>query len=973
MLGPIRVENNGRPVALTSPRRQRILAALAAYHGRMVTFERLIDIVWGEPPPRAARESLHSHVSRLRDTLSPDGARVVTRSGGYALELDDDDEFDVARFELSARRARELLADDPPAAVAAADLALSLWRGPAYGGVNDADPFRAEAVRLDELRVSTAEIRVSALLSLQRPAEVLGELRSTVAAHPLREQPVGQLMRALGAAGRRAEALAAFREHRDRMADELGLEPAGWLVDLYTELLRTAPTPAAAPAPATAPDGTGTMPEAPLTTLYGREDDIAAVRSVLDRARLVTLTGPGGVGKTRLAWEVVRRSGERYDAVVWAALAPVGDPDALGYVLADAAGLTPSGATPVFDALVSLLQARPTLLILDNAEHLLPALGTYCRRLLQRCPPLQVLATSRQRLAVDGEHLWRVDPLPVPDSTVDVWHTPAGQLLRDRATASDPSLRPDDETSAAAVELCRGLDGIPLAIELAAGRAAAVSLPVLARRLADRFEVLTTGTGTDSPESRRHRTLAAMVDWSYELLAEPERTLFDRLSGFAGGFSLEAAEQVCSADGIPVTGALLRLVDRSMVQRRGERYDLLETLRLYGRQRLDQRGEAPTVLAAHAGYYHALADRAGQGVCGAEEARWVRVVQADLPNLRAAHQWAVSAGDLDTALGIPATLWRYAQWRAAQEVFVWAQRAVAVPGAEDHPSFAGALAAVAMGASNRGDLGAAVDLAQQALTAAAAPAQRLVPRHVLALAALYQGRLRDCLDHEAEVERLAGDLGARHEVVDARSTRAVALAYLGDVDAALALARRSTREARALGNPTSIALALHCLGEAEQYVDPAAALASYAEALAVARAVGAGFAEYLTLVSISSVSGRVGDPARAVGSFREVIDHWRQAGNWTHQWVALRNLIELLARLRRDEPAVVLLGASASSTTAPPAYGDHAQRLRQVAADLRHRLGADAFDAAHARGTALDDAAAVAHALDQLDRLAVDS
>ena len=634
MLGPLTVRaGDGSPVPVTGARLRTLLILLALDAGRVVPASRLVDGVWGDDPPAEAANALQALVSRLRRT----GLTVESRPTGYLLALDAD-EVDVHRFERLARHGKTTDA-------------LALWRGPALADAATAAFAQAPIARLTELRLAALGDRIEADLA-SGAADLVPELESLVAEHPLRERFAGLLMRALAKAGRTADALAVFARVRDTLADQLGADPSAELTALHVDLLRT---------PATRDDRKKTNLRAGLTSFVGRDEELATVTAMVGESRLVTLTGPGGSGKTRLATEIGRGLVDRRPDGVWfVELAPVGDGADVAPAVLAALGLRGQGVvaaapgrarpeqvdTPL-DRLAAALSTRSLLLVLDNCEHLIAAVAAVVDRLLGDCPRLGVLATSREPVGITGETLWPVAPLalPPPDADpADALGYPAVRLLVERAHAVRPGFTVDATTAPPMVQVCRALDGMPLAIELAAARLRTMSLDQLAARLDDRFRLLTGGSRMALP---RHQTLRAVVDWSWDLLDDDERTLLRRLSVFAGGATLEAVEQVCAGPDLPadhVLDLLTALVDKSLVLLAGDRYRLLETIRAYGRERLDEAGETGRVRDAFVAWFTRLAEAAEPHLRRAEQLEWMGRLRGDHDNLHAAVRAAIASG-----------------------------------------------------------------------------------------------------------------------------------------------------------------------------------------------------------------------------------------------------------------------------------------------------------------------------------------
>jgi predicted ATPase/DNA-binding SARP family transcriptional activator len=628
ILGPVQVVRDGRVLGLGGPKRRAVLALLLVAGGRVVPAERLAEDLWGGCPPPGAAGTLRAHVSRLRSLLSPDAA-LIAQGGGYALAPG---QLDVARFEQLAGAGREAL--EGGKAAAAADhygAALGLWRGRALADVADVEPLAREAARLEELRLLAVEGRVEADLALGRHAEVTGELEGLVAEYPVRERLLRLLVLALYRSGRQAEALAAYRRARETLAEELGIEPGLELRTLEQAVLRQE-------VPAPPPMPRSNLPVR-LTSFLGRERELAALDRLVREGRLVTLTGVGGAGKTRLALEFAAGAMERFGDGVWlAGLSGVADPRLVGSVVMDALGLRPSGDVPVAEALRSRLRSAELLLVLDNCEHLLGGCVELAVALLGSCPRLRVLATSREVLGVPGEAVYAVSPLPVPPESSDPAasaRAPAVRLFLDRARAAQAG------AAAAPVEIvagiCRELDGLPLAIELAAARTRVLSAEEIAVRLADKFRFLADRRPMADP---RHRTLKAAIGWSYDLLSADERRAFLELSVFAGGFTLTAAAAVCCGGDEAVTLDLVdQLVSKSLVAAEpaggGSRYRLLETIRQYAAEVLAESGQAERARRRHAAAFLHLA----------ENERELAVLLREQDNFRAALEYTLSDGD----------------------------------------------------------------------------------------------------------------------------------------------------------------------------------------------------------------------------------------------------------------------------------------------------------------------------------------
>ncbi|HEX8870771.1 MAG TPA: BTAD domain-containing putative transcriptional regulator [Lentzea sp.] len=619
ILGPFEVRaDDGTLADVPGARLRGLLVALALSPGQVVSKAALIDWIWGENPPADAANALQRLVSRLRKALP--GVVVEALTDGYRLVISPE-AVDAVRFE---RRGAD---------------ALELWRGPAMQdvGLQDSEAFEAAATRLESLRLSALEDRFES-----GPGQV-AELTDLVAAHPLREKLVAALMRALVAAGRNSDALQVYQRTREALADELGVDPSPELSALHVALLL----------------GEVKRPEADrktnlraeLTSYVGKEADVDTVRGLVTGHRLTTLTGPGGSGKTRLATETARTLVDDLLDGVWlvelaaigtdgdvaqATLSGLGLRDAL---LGEAQNLEP------LDRLISAIRERETLVVLDNCEHVIEQAAALAHRLLGECRKLRILATSREPLGITGEALWPVAPLD---------NSAAVELLRDRAAAVRADLVADDQTLA---RICRVLDGMPLAIELAAARLRTMSLDQLADRLDDRFRLLTGGSRTALP---RHRTLRAMVDWSWELLSDAERVVLRRLSVFAGGASLEAAERVCAGDLVEeyeVLDLLTSLTEKSLLVVSAEgapRYRMLGTIKEYAAQRLAEAAESDTIRQAHLACFIELVETAEPHLRRTEQLDWLARLNTEHDNIGAAMRGAVAAREAHEAMRLAA-------------------------------------------------------------------------------------------------------------------------------------------------------------------------------------------------------------------------------------------------------------------------------------------------------------------------------
>ncbi|MFE2086163.1 BTAD domain-containing putative transcriptional regulator [Streptomyces sp. NPDC059460] len=951
------LHDDGTAVVIGGARLRALLTVLALRPGRTVPATVLVDEVWDGDPPADAVGALQALVGRLRRVLGHEA--ITSAESGYRLAADPD-AVDLHRFgRLAGDGTRALEEGDPAKAVAVLDDALALWRGPVLADLPDRG---AVAARWTARRLDARRARLTAALALGRADEVLPELVALCADHPMDEPLQALRLRALRDAGRTAQALAAYEEVRTVLADRLGADPGPELRALHAEFLHQEPvrrpsnrTPgqepahasgrAAAEAPVTepartpAPHAHGNL-RARLTSFVGREDDIDALRDDLAQARLVTLLGPGGAGKTRLSQEAAESVAPAWPDGVWLAeLAPVDDPETVPEAVLTALGaretvLRGAGAEELRaaergagDPLVRLTEhcsRRRMLLLLDNCEHVIEAAAALADHLLAHCPELTVLATSREPLGVPGEFVRPVDPLPDPMAL---------RLLGDRGAAAKPGFRTDadEETAAAAAEICRRLDGLPLAIELAAARLRMLSPRQIADRLDDRFRLLTSGSRTVLP---RQQTLRAVVDWSWDLLDAPERAVLRRLSVFAGGCTLAAAESVCAhpapdapvvpddpvepVDPRDVAVLLGSLVDKSLVAAApaddGEmRYRLLETVGEYAAGRLDEAGERTVVERQHLVFYRELARTTDPELRGAGQRAAIELLEREYENLRTALRRAVAARDEQEVLCLVLSLAWYWQMRDLRtDARQWSDAAAELgpdpfaPPARPAPSLherctdaPPPMSSELLEEARRGvrliqlvSMDHAMDewtteQSMERLRVIAGTYRTGQPQTCRAPASLWffavlltgdVGRLRELLD---ETVRSCREFGYEWELAAALQMRANVLANRpdwagearGDADESLEIFNR-------LGDAWGAAEALSCRGEAyEKKGEYTSAADDFLAAIGWAEQLGARSQVSLLRTRYASVLTELDRGAEAETILREVLTEGRQAGH----------------------------------------------------------------------------------------------
>jgi predicted ATPase/DNA-binding SARP family transcriptional activator len=656
ILGSVEAVGDDGPLALGAPKQRALLAFLLLNANAVVSRDRLVDMLWGAEPPRSAVSSLQVYVHGLRRVLGTE--RIERHGTGYRLGLDPA-ELDLSRFERLVDAAAAALGAGR-AGEAAEDLgrALALWRGAPLADLAGEPVHEAEVAQLEERRLRALELLHDANLALGRDDELVPELERLIAAAPYRERFRAQHALALYRSGRQADALAACRAARELLVEELGVDPGPELQELERRILRHDPSLAAP----SGPTPSRLQLPTPPTALVGRRLEVAAVGALLrrDDVRLVTLTGPGGAGKTRLALAAAAEIGpELAGGAVFVDLSAVRDVSLLGPAIAQALGLA-EGSGPVEETLAEQLRDSRLLLLLDNLEQLLPDVGLVAE-LLAAAPGLLVLATSRAPLRLAGEQEYPVPPLALPEAGAG-FETLAGndavRLFATRARAVDPEFELDAANAESIARVCERLDGLPLAIELAAARSKLLSPEAMNRRL-DRALDLLVGGAQDLPG--RQRTLRATLEWSHGLLDDGERRLFARLAVFAGGWTLEAAETVCGEEGLEVFETLAALVDESLVRplRRpaGEpRFRMLETIREYAAELLERSGEAEAIRRRHCEYLLTRAEEATAAwhTSGDPQQTLFPLYDTESDNIRAALTWAATAGEIELEVRLAA-------------------------------------------------------------------------------------------------------------------------------------------------------------------------------------------------------------------------------------------------------------------------------------------------------------------------------
>jgi predicted ATPase/DNA-binding SARP family transcriptional activator len=938
VLGPLRVRDaDGSEVTPEGALQRRLLALLVLKRGRVVSVDTVIDALWPVRPPRDPVAALHNHVFRLRKGLPVD---VIESTGtGYRLE--------PSGIDLDADRLMAALSSEAEdgAARATIDAALERWHGPAYPELDDVDDGRAEAIRLGELRVRSEERRAELRLQAGDTDGLVAELAALADQDPLRERPRALLMAALAMTGRTVEALRVFDDFRRLLGDELGLEPSPELAAQHADLLAGTGTAAWTPV---------SRVPVPVTSLVGRDELAADAMAMVESSRLVTLIGPGGVGKTRLLGEIgLRLRAARPDRP--AVFCELASATAVSAVDAVAAALAIEGRPGVglAERVAAVLVDTDIVLLLDNCEHVLDPIAALIELVLSSCPFARVVTTSRERLRVAGERLLTVPPLPV--SSEDA---PAVRLFVERARAAARDFDPGPDDRSVIGDIVRRLDGLPLAIELAAARLHTHDLAEVAAGLDRGFVRLESGYRTSS----RHRSLHAAISWSFGLLEAGLQHAFAELSVFAGPFTVADAAAICGLDTDTAATALDQLTERSLVTRApGHRYVLLETVRAFGAERLAADGRADLAGERHARHYLEWIEAADEQMIDSAAPADLTTVDAGLPELRSALNWLLDHDEVDAAGRLVTALLVYGLYRLRPDVLAWSER-VADADPEDRSAQAGVVWAVAAYAAwMAGD----VDETGRRAARARHVAERHGPEVPWAVAnmsgnvELFAGRLEEATTwYRRAIDAARTNRGRR---LLATATSLLPLAYASDpaADGVAAALLDEIGEAR---NPHA-AYAWFCAGEADLLIDVTRARARFNRALELAELTGASFVAGLAGASQASIDARLGDPAAAAEQYRWLITHWRRAGMWSTQWTMLRSIAGLLERLGRLRDATVLLGAVRATPAGHRIFGTDEVALTELGARLRQSLGEEDYEAARREGAGLDGDAAVEHAL----------
>ncbi len=901
LLGPLEVRVDGESTRVPGDTARRILAGLATE--KTVSAHRLIDIGWGSHPPRSPKAALQTQISRLRARLGRDS--IIATPSGYTFSAVT---IDVDRFRalVGADRIDDL------------QEAMELVRGDPLVDMLDCEELTGTRRALGELIQSTQLELAERLIKSGRAAEALPGLEYLTGSAPLLEPAWLALARAAHAAGRQPDAIAALDRYRAVVA-EAGLEPSP-AMEAVEEGVFASP-------PATPRFRTRTSVPVHRSSFVGRGTELQTLVEMIASNRLVTVTGPGGMGKTRLAAEAAHRIGSSLSGgTVAVELGTDTSAPDVSSAIARAFAVR-AGDDPI-EAVASAVGSDPVLLLIDNCEHLIEAVRAAIGSLLSQTAHLSVLATSRQPIGLDGEALLNLSPLDPSGAAI--------QLFLDRATASGASIETEDR--AAIERLCRRLDGMPLAIEMAAARARSVTPAELLELLRGSHAVLESRTGPP-----RHTTLDALVEWSYSRLEADEQLMFRALGVFAGGFTAGDAARVLGMDPHDAVRLLAHLVDRSLCQtsRRHEtiEFHLLETLRVAARALLTADGEAADLHAAHGEWAASVVMEAPVMHHSPDEARSLdRLIRA-IPDMMAAHERASARGDVDLQVRLVGPLFPFVYLVMPPGIAELAERTIEAAGDSPHHllPWVDAIAAAYELAAGRSDA------AESHLERARSRPHSRNAWPVWFMSTdtdVYRGRLEDARRNNRELMRLSAEsAGALRPSgwTDGLISEALIAAYSGRHADAAAAAADALRRARQHGATTYIAFAEYAMGEVHQDSNPDLALNHLMRAAELSGATGTPFVEGIARTTIASVLARTGRHREALASFRDLIELLERSGARLHLWTAIRNLIVLLGDLRAWEATAVLLGATADRVR--PTYGEEARRLEHTTEQARGAVG----------------------------------
>lgn len=914
---------SGEVVDLGGPNQRALLAFLVLHDGEPTTIPTIVSAVWGDGAPDGAVRSLRTYVSNLRRLLGST-AEIRGEQGTYRLTMHSlETDIDLFRHRVGCAGGT----DDPASVARALASALALWRGPFLVDL-DRPWVLDESSILTSQRINAIARWAEASIADGEPEIVIPQIEKAVQDAPLDERLIGILMRALYRSGRQTDALAVYRRLRNTLAQDLGVQPGPELQTLEEQILTHE----------AAIDGGEPrwLLPVPVSDLVGRSAEIEDLLELSHQTRLLTLTGPGGVGKTRLALEVGRRTlADTARPVFFADLSAVQDGSAVDAVLASSVGVQPQADTGLLVTLIEYLAPRAAVLIVDNCEHVSEVAARAVASLIRGCPHLTVIATSRSPLFVDGELDWHTPPLALPDrdyeSPDELLKWPAVELMLLRAPGT---FELTDTNAGDVVELCRSLDGLPLALEIVASRLGSMTPAEIVVTLGSHVQL----SRTDSSDGSRHATLDSVVMWSYELLPRATRELLVRLGVMSGRFLFEDVLAVCAPEALSpeiMRRRLSTLVDQSLVMAETSgtrtRYRLLETIRRFAISRLGD--DEPAVRDRHSQNFAMLAESQAARLLTDEEADAIEEMSSAHDNFRGALRWAIDNGDLESASAIVASLPDAGYWRSRHELVAWS-RAVLQEMTPSDNRWRAVSGVAARGAWMESQFDDAIAFAGEAAGADGfVPSMCAHPEDVLADVALYRGDARTALAHYAVVVESARERGDLVREAWATYYVSVTNAVLGRSDDAARAAVQALAIARDTGVPTSLAFSLYANGLAIKHERPAEAIAMFEEAAMMADSVRNEWVAGIARMELASVNTAHGDSIMGFRGFARVVDHWFRATDDTqlrHTW---RYLTVALADADLHEEASVLAGgllAQGDSALVHP----HRRVLEQITSAL---------------------------------------
>jgi predicted ATPase/DNA-binding SARP family transcriptional activator len=957
VLGPLRVrDTDGAPIELRGALQRRLLATLLLHRGRVVSVDRLAAMVWSDDETPFSAAALQSHVFRLRQRI--EGLDLVHRPSGYLLEVDGS-ALDAGVFERSLWEAVARRQHDPTAALRQLDDALALWRGEPFEDLVDSDDGLVETERLSELRRRASEERFGLMLDLGRSADTIADLEAFAAREPLRERPRALLIDAFAREGRRAEALRVYDSYRRLLGEEMGVSPSADLRARHERLLAEDDDPVVEPNPPSVPSRARSPLRRRSSSFIGREAVLTQIEQFVQESRLVTLLGPGGVGKTSLAVEAARRMEPAFaGGVVFCDLTPAG-PSGAVTVVAAAVGVENRTGHDEVERITDVLRNERCLLVFDNCEHVIDEVAAIAEEVLEQTEHVIVIATSRIRLAVPGEKLCVVSPLECDGDA-----SPAMLLFAERARAVAPGFAIDETNRATVRELCACVDGLPLAIELAAARLQSMSLAEIRDGLDHSLAILHGGRRT----VERHRSVEAAIDWSYGQLDAVDRQTLVAASTYASAFDADDVAAILDVSGSEATERMATLVECSLAHRVGSDFALLDVVRRYASEHPDGRATSGERTTRHAARMLVRAEAISALLRTALDSVPIDELSRRFIDFRHATDAAVEAGDADTALRIVCALRDIGMNAMSPESMRWGDRVAELGDTVDHPLAADGYAVAAMAAWKRSDFGEM----RRLLVRAEATAQRIGVGDrfevvgTLGVEDLALGRLESAVERFRRTLVMEEVVGDPLRNAESGATLAICLAYAHDGEAA-AVSDRLISEVVPTGGAVAGSWCWYAAGECRLDDDPGAAREYLDRAVHAARLGGSVFVEGVAGASLASLDVRAGDFGAAIRTYRWLLPLWLRSGVRSPFWTAMRSVVKLCASIGADESATRLLGAVFSPALGHDVYGDDDVRLAQLARELSGRMGAERFDAVLASGAQLDDAAAALEATAAFD------